>query len=136
MAAHFDLNSRIPHRPPWLLVDGIVEVAGARVVTQKRITANDPLVTEDGLAETLLVEALAQTAACLNGETRGHHQGYLVALSGFSFTRRPLAGETMTCTAERTAMLGSLHRFSGTITVGDELLCRGQLTFALVEEAA
>lgn len=138
MAAHFDLNSRIPHRPPWLLVDRVIDVAtaGSSIVTERRLTVDDPLMAPDGLPETMMVEALAQTAACLNGEARGHHQGYLVAINGFTFSRRAQAGETITCRAERTAMLGSLHRFRGTIAVGDEEICVGQLTFALVAGAS
>lgn len=131
MSGSFDLNRLIPHRAPWLLIDAVVERAGVRVVTQKTVSSDDPL-TVDGFPETLLIEALAQSAACLVGEERGEHDGLLVALSGFAFHRRAQPGETLRLTAERTAMLGNLHRFDGQAHVGDELVATGQLTFAVV----
>lgn len=131
MAAHFDLNGKIPHRPPWLLLDAVIDITGPVVTAQRRISADDPLVV-DGLPETLMIEALAQTSACLGGQERGHHHGYLVALSQFTFQRRPVPGETLRCVTERTAVLGNLHRFKGTIHSDGELLCAGQLTFAIV----
>jgi len=131
MASVTDL---IPHRAPWLLVDRVVDVAGERVCAEKRLTTNDPLLC-DGLPETLVVEALAQTAACLNGTGLGAHRGFLVAATGFEFHGRAQAGETLTLVAVRTASLGALHRFSGEATVDGRLVAKGQMTFA-VERAA
>jgi 3-hydroxyacyl-[acyl-carrier-protein] dehydratase len=121
---------RIPHRPPWLLIDRVTSVAGERVEAERRLAADDPLCA-DGLPETLVVEALAQTAACLMGHERGAHRGYLVAAAGFEFHGRAQAGETLTLSATRTAALGALHRFDGEAHVGARLVARGQMTFAV-----
>jgi 3-hydroxyacyl-[acyl-carrier-protein] dehydratase len=120
----------IPHRAPWLLIDRIVESSREQVRAEKRLTADDPLLA-NGLAETLVVEALAQAAACVNGAGMGVHQGYLVALSGFEFHGRAQPGETLTLTAVKTAALGALHRFSGEATVDGRLVAKGDLTFAV-----
>lgn len=120
----------IPHRAPWLLVDRVVEAGEGRVLAEKTVTADDPLYS-DGLPETLVIEALAQAAACVRGSERGQHRGFLVAASKFEFARRARAGETLTLRAERTATLGALHRFSAQASVGDEVLCKGELSFAI-----
>jgi 3-hydroxyacyl-[acyl-carrier-protein] dehydratase len=125
-----NVTDLIPHRAPWLLVDRVVEVAGDRVCAEKRLAVGDPLVCE-GLPETLVVEALAQTAACLNGTGLGAHRGMLVAATAFEFHGRAQAGETLTLVAVRTHALGALHRFTGEATVDGRLVAKGQMTFAL-----
>jgi 3-hydroxyacyl-[acyl-carrier-protein] dehydratase len=121
---------RIPHRPPWLLVDRVVRVDGACVWAERRLGANDPLLS-DGLPELLVLEALAQAAACLMGGGLGQHRGYLVAATGFEFFARAQAGDTLSLRATRTAALGALHRFDGEATVGERVVARGQMTFAV-----
>src|SRR5438874_1542595 len=115
----------IPHRPPWLLVDRVVEVAGVTVRCERRVTAGDPLCA-DGLPELLVVEALAQTAACLVGESRGEHRGMLVSASGFQFDGRAQPGQTIALVATRTATFGALHRFDGEASVDGRVIARGQ----------
>jgi 3-hydroxyacyl-[acyl-carrier-protein] dehydratase len=120
----------IPHRAPFLLVDRVLEADSRRLRAERRLTVGDPLLA-DGLPETLAVEALAQAAACLMGERRGPHRGYLVAASGFVFDGRAQAGETLTVEVERIAALGALHRFHGEARAGERVIARGELTFAV-----
>ena len=122
----------IPHRPPWLLVDRVTgtDPAAGRVTATKLLSHNDPLVG-DGLADVYVVEALAQTAACLESAERGAHQGMLVAVSGFRFASRARAGETLTLEATRRATMGALHRFSCRASVDERLVGEGELTFAV-----
>ncbi|HEY7957841.1 MAG TPA: hypothetical protein VII38_21210 [Polyangia bacterium] len=120
----------IPHRRPWLLLDRVVEVGQAHVTAEKRLSAGDPLLA-GGLPELLVIEALAQAAACLRGAQAGAHRGMLVQASGFTFDGRAQAGETLTLTVTRTATLGTLHRFEGEARAGERLIARGQMTFAV-----
>src|SRR5437667_6562256 len=91
----------IPHRPPFRLVDRVLSVEGGTVVAEKRVAADDPLLGGGGLGGTLLVEALAQTAACLMGLRHGgeSHLGYLVAAAGWKFHAVAAPGETVTLRA-------------------------------------
>jgi 3-hydroxyacyl-[acyl-carrier-protein] dehydratase len=120
----------IPHAPPWRLIDRVLVTDGQRVEAEKLVTAGDPL-AGDELPEVLLVEALAQTAACLNAGGMGAHRGYLVAAQGFSFDGRARAGDRLRLVATRTAALGALHKFDGEASVDGKVLARGQMTFAL-----
>ena len=127
---------RIPHQPPWLLVDRVVAVDGETVRAERRLTLDDPLVCEDGLAETLTLEALAQAAACMNAGELGAHRGYLVAATGFEFDGRARPGETLLLEATRQASLGALIRFQGVaraLAPGGEarIIARGLMTFAV-----
>jgi 3-hydroxymyristoyl/3-hydroxydecanoyl-(acyl carrier protein) dehydratase len=127
---------RIPHRPPWLLVDRVLSAEGDTVRAERRLGVNDPLLAPDGLPEVLCLEALAQAAACLNAGELGAHRGYLVAATKFEFDGRAQAGETLLLEATRTATLGNLFRFDGVaraVSPGGEarIVARGQMTFAL-----
>jgi 3-hydroxyacyl-[acyl-carrier-protein] dehydratase len=127
MVANRDLA---PHRPPFLLIDRVLDARDGKVRAEKLIGEGDPL-SADGLPELLLVEALAQAAACLRASEAGAHRGVLVAATGFEFHGRPQAGDRLLLSATRTATLGALHRFDGEASVDGRLLARGQLTFAL-----
>jgi 3-hydroxyacyl-[acyl-carrier-protein] dehydratase len=113
-----------------LLVDRVVEVRGETVRCERRITADDPLCA-DGLPELLVVEALAQTAACLMGSGFGEHRGYFVSANSFQFDGRAQPGDTIALSATKTAALGALHRFDGEARVDGRVIARGQMTFAV-----
>lgn len=124
----------IPHRAPWLLVDRVVSVAGATVVAERRVTAGDLLTGEVGLGGPLVLEACAQTAACLMGsEHAGEsgHRGYLVAAKGWKFPSFARPGETVTLTATKVSSLGELHGFEARATVGEREVASGTMTFAV-----
>jgi 3-hydroxymyristoyl/3-hydroxydecanoyl-(acyl carrier protein) dehydratase len=123
----------IPHQPPFRLIDRVVERGADFVRAEKRLTAGDPLLVADGLAETLVVEALAQTAAALNTGEMGEHHGLLVQARGFSFEGRPATGTTLTLIVRRAGSLGALHRFAAEASVDGTVVARGELTFAVSE---
>jgi 3-hydroxyacyl-[acyl-carrier-protein] dehydratase len=124
----------IPHRPPWLLVDRVVARGEDQVEAEKLLAAGDPLLAPDGLPELLVLEALAQTAACLNAGGLGRHRGLLVAATRVEFDGRAQAGERVTLVARRTAVLGALIRVVAQARVGERVIARGELTFAVTPE--
>jgi 3-hydroxyacyl-[acyl-carrier-protein] dehydratase len=121
----------IPHRAPWLLIDRVIARGDDRVEAEKRVAADDPLLAGDELPELLLLEALAQTAACANAGQLGKHQGLLVAASRVEFDGRARAGDVVTLVATRTATMGALVRFSTEARIGERLVARGEMTFAV-----
>ncbi len=131
MSAALDL---IPHRPPWLLVDAVVAQSDEGVTAVKRLAAGDPLLA-DGLPELLVLEALAQTAACANAGTLGAHRGLLVAAQRVSFDGRAQAGDTIELRARKTATMGNLVRFDGEARVGERVIARAEMTFAVTAAA-
>jgi 3-hydroxyacyl-[acyl-carrier-protein] dehydratase len=123
----------VPHRPPWLFVDRVLSAEGNVVVAEKRLTSDDPVCAR-GLGGALVIEAVAQTAACLVGFQNGGrtgHRGYLVAARGWKFPSVALPGETVTMTATKTSELGALHGFEGVARVGDREIGSGSMTFAV-----
>jgi len=121
----------IPHRPPWLLVDRVRSRGADGVEAEKRVAADDPLLAGDELPELLVLEALAQTAAGANAGTLGTHQGLLVAASRVEFDGRARAGDLVTLQARKIATMGALVRFATEALVGERVIARGEMTFAV-----
>ncbi|MFP4352812.1 MAG: 3-hydroxyacyl-ACP dehydratase FabZ family protein [Puniceicoccaceae bacterium] len=86
MFAQEDIERRIPHRPPFLFIDRIVEIGPERIVAERAIRAEEPhfaghypgnpimpgvLVCEAAFqaAAVLLVERLAASGAATEGRT-------------------------------------------------------------------
>jgi 3-hydroxyacyl-[acyl-carrier-protein] dehydratase len=128
MAGLVDL---IPHRAPWLLVDRVVVRDGERVEAEKRVTADDPLLAGGELPELMVLEALAQTAALANAGAIGRHEGLLVAASRVTFDGRAQAGDVVALHARKTATMGALVRFECEARVGERVIARGEMTFAV-----
>ncbi|MEO6952380.1 MAG: 3-hydroxyacyl-ACP dehydratase FabZ family protein [Polyangia bacterium] len=120
----------LPHRAPFRLVDRLASRTEQSATAIRQVTANDPLMGSE-LPATLVVEALAQTAALMNDGTIGAHRGFLVALRDVRFESSVHAGDTLSLHTERTASLGGLHRVMGRAHVGDRLVASGEMTFAI-----
>ncbi|HTJ82246.1 MAG TPA: hypothetical protein VL400_11035 [Polyangiaceae bacterium] len=104
--------------------EGVIEA-------EKLIAADDPLLAGGELPELLLLEALAQTAACHQAGALGAHRGLWVAATGVAFEDRARAGDRVTLRASKTATMGALARFSVEARVGERVIARGEMTFAV-----
>ncbi len=128
MAPVYDLAQLLPHRPPFRLIDRVLDadLTAGTLTAARLITADDPLYPqpEPALPGTLVIEALCQAAACLNGlllraavETRSTeppHRGYLVALTDFRFHDVVQTGETLVLKVMREGSLGAMQAFAAT----------------------
>jgi 3-hydroxyacyl-[acyl-carrier-protein] dehydratase len=101
------------------------------VEAERRVAADDPLLADGEMPELMVLEALAQTAACLNAGALGAHRGLLVAAQRVAFDGRARAGDTITLRARKLATLGALIRVDGEARVGERVIARGEMTFAV-----
>jgi 3-hydroxyacyl-[acyl-carrier-protein] dehydratase len=133
------IESILPHRDPFLLLDTVVELEpGARVVARKRVTADDCAGHFPGnpiMPGVKMVEALAQAGAvAVLSETE--NKGKLALFAGIDDVRfkrivRPGDELTLECTLE--TMRGPIGRGKARATVDGQLAVRGTLTFAVGE---
>ncbi|MFC5653102.1 3-hydroxyacyl-ACP dehydratase FabZ [Paenibacillus solisilvae] len=129
----------IPHRPPFLLIDRILEVeVGKRAVGIKNVTMNEPFFTGHFpqypvMPGVLIVEALAQvgTVAILMVEGNKGKIGFFAGIDNFRFRGQVTPGDTLTLEVEITRLKGIVGKGQATAKVGDKIVAEGEIMFAL-----
>ncbi|MNJ32254.1 3-hydroxyacyl-[acyl-carrier-protein] dehydratase FabZ [compost metagenome] len=129
----------IPHRPPFLLVDKIIEMEiGKRAVGIKNVTINEPFFIghfpeHPVMPGVLITEALAQVGAVamLSIEQNKGKIGFLAKLDSFRFREQVVPGDTLRLEVEIIRAKGSIGKGYGVAKVGDKIVAEGEITFAL-----
>ena len=131
------IEAILPHRPPMLLVDEVLELEpGRRVVALKRVTEENCAGHFPGnpiMPGVLMVEALAQAGA-VAVLVQEENRGKLALFAGIDDVRfkrvvRPGDELTLECLLEQ--VRGPIGRGKARATVNGELAVRGTLTFAV-----
>jgi UDP-3-O-[3-hydroxymyristoyl] N-acetylglucosamine deacetylase/3-hydroxyacyl-[acyl-carrier-protein] dehydratase len=102
----FDINGimkLMPHRPPFLLIDKILELSDSHVVGLKNVTMNEPFFVghfpkEPVMPGVLQVEALAQTGGILvlaSVPDPENYSTYFIKIDKVKFKRKVIPGDTL-----------------------------------------
>ena len=102
----FDINGimkLLPHRPPFLLVDKILELSDSHVVGLKNVSMNEPFFVghfpkEPVMPGVLQIEAMAQTGGILvlaNVPDPENYSTYFVKIDNVKFKRKVIPGDTL-----------------------------------------
>lgn len=129
----------IPHRPPFLLVDRIIELEeGKRAVGIKNVTVNEPFFTGHFpeypvMPGVLITEALAQVGAVaiLHLESNRGKIGFLAGLDEFRFRGQVVPGDTLRLEVEIIRLKGSIGKGKAVAKVDDKVVAEGVIMFAL-----
>jgi 3-hydroxyacyl-[acyl-carrier-protein] dehydratase len=134
-----EIESILPHRDPFLLLDEVVELEpGRRVVARREVRGDDFWVPghfpeRAVMPGVLIVEAMAQAGAVavlIEEENRGKI-AFFAGIDDCRFKRIVSPGDTLTLACEIDTVRGPIGRGKATAHVGDELAARGTLTFAV-----
>jgi 3-hydroxyacyl-[acyl-carrier-protein] dehydratase len=135
-----EIEAILPHRPPFLLVDEVLElVPGERVVARKTVMEEDCAGHFPGnpiMPGVKMVEALAQCGA-VAVLSQPENAGKLVLFAGIDdirFKRIVRPGEVLDLVCEVEAVRGPVGKGKVKASVGGELSVRGTLTFAVSGE--
>jgi 3-hydroxyacyl-[acyl-carrier-protein] dehydratase len=144
------VEALLPHRPPFLLVDEVLEgEEGVRCVAARTLRDDDfwfagHFPGNPVMPGVLIVEALAQTATLAAASAgassaAGSMEGKIGLFAGIDkvrFKRVVKPGDTLRLEAEIIAVHGPVGRAKVKATVDGQLACRGELMFAIVDAAA
>jgi 3-hydroxyacyl-[acyl-carrier-protein] dehydratase len=134
-----EIEAILPHRPPFLLIDEVVELdPGSRVVALKRVTEEDCAGHFPGnpiMPGVKMIEALAQAGAVavLCEEANRGKLALFAGIDDVRFKRIVRPGEELTLTCDLESVRGPIGRGKARATVDGKLAVRGTLTFAVDE---
>jgi 3-hydroxyacyl-[acyl-carrier-protein] dehydratase len=143
MMENRDIQSILPHRYPFLLVDRIVELEpGKRGVGIKNLTGNEWCLNGGpAYPPVLLLESLAQVGGIVLGSKAREENpdsrfiGFFAGISDFQFHRSPVLGEQMTLKVELSQSLASIYRFDSEVYVEGEKIAGGQILLSFSRTA-
>jgi 3-hydroxyacyl-[acyl-carrier-protein] dehydratase len=134
------IETIIPHRDPFLLLDEVVELEpGMRVLARKTITEADCAGHFPGnpiMPGVKMVEALAQAGAVAvlcEEENRGK-LALFAGIDDVRFKRIVRPGDELTLECSVETVRGPIGRGKARATVDGELAVRGTLTFAVGDQ--
>lgn len=130
------IESLIPHRAPFLLVDEILElVPGKSVVGRREIRADDwwfpgHFPERPVMPGVLTIEAIAQAGAVavLAAEENHGKIPFFAGIDGCRFKRVVEPGDILTLECEFVRVRGPIAKGQGRATVGGELAAEAMLT--------
>jgi 3-hydroxyacyl-[acyl-carrier-protein] dehydratase len=135
MMENKEIQTILPHRYPFLLVDRIVELEpGKRAVGIKNLTGNEWFFNgQPAYPPVLLLESLAQVGGIVLGSKAKEENpnvrfnGLFAGVSDFEYRRPPVMGEQVTLKVELSQSLASIYRFSAEVGVAGEKIAGGQI---------
>ena len=142
-----DIQSILPHRPPFLFVDRVTRLdPGKTIVAERELRPDEPhfqghFPGRAVMPGVLVTDALAQTSGLLIGLSRKLGQDamaqapalMMLASANMKYLSPSVPGETLTLTARLEKGFGTLFHFEVEASVGRRAIARGTLVLAEVK---
>lgn len=137
-----DIQKILPHRYPFLLVDGILEMERLkRIVAVKNVTINEPYFQghfpgKPVMPGVLIIESMAQAGGFLLLQEipdREHKLIYFVAVDEARFRRPVIPGDQLRLEVNVLHWRGDFCKLEGQALVGSELAAEAILMCKMVD---
>ncbi|NOY50843.1 MAG: bifunctional UDP-3-O-[3-hydroxymyristoyl] N-acetylglucosamine deacetylase/3-hydroxyacyl-ACP dehydratase [Chlorobi bacterium] len=136
------IQKMLPHRPPFLLVDKVLEMSDNHIIGMKSVTMNEPFFVghfpgEPIMPGVLQVEAMAQVGGIfvLNQVSSPElYSTYFLKINDVRFRGKVVPGDTLIFSIELIAPIKrGICIMRGKAFVGDKLVMDGELTAQIVK---
>jgi UDP-3-O-[3-hydroxymyristoyl] N-acetylglucosamine deacetylase/3-hydroxyacyl-[acyl-carrier-protein] dehydratase len=138
-----EIKRLLPHRPPFLLIDKIIEMTDDKIVGIKNVTMNEPFFeghfpNEPVMPGVLQVEAMAQTGGVFVLSSVPNPEDYttlFLKIEKVKFRQKVVPGDTLVIEAKIIAPIRrGICQMKGTAYVGNKIVTEAELTASIVEK--
>ncbi len=138
-----EIEAIIPHRYPFLFIDRITELLpGKRAVGQKKVSINDFFLQTGPngkhlMPPVLILEAMGQVGAVaiLSCPQYRNKSTLLAGIDKACFLKDVMPGDVLRLEAEITQLKGKIGRRKCQALVGDTVVAKAEILFALTRTA-
>ena len=131
-----DIKARLPHRPPFLLVDRVFHMEENAIGGIKQVSMNEPFFVghfpdEPVMPGVLIIEALAQCCGILvlsKVEDPEHYSTYFLKADGVKWKRKVVPGDTLQLECHIADFRRGICTAECKAFVGGQLACEAVLT--------
>ncbi len=139
------IQTLIPHRYPFLLVDKVVEldVEGKRIIAHKNVTINEPFFQghfpgQPIMPGVLIIEALAQAGGVLTQLSLGRDAQsklfYLVKVDNVRFMKQVVPGDVLELHVQVKRVIRNMAVYYGEAKVDGEVVAHAEVLCAGTRE--
>ncbi len=135
------IRSRLPHRPPFLLVDRVFHIEENAIGGIKQVSMNEPFFVghfpeEPVMPGVLIIEALAQCCGILvlsKVDDPEHYSTYFLKADGVKWKRKVVPGDTLQLECHIADLRRGICTAECKAFVGGQLACEAVLTAQIVK---
>ena len=138
------IKELIPHRYPFLLIDGIQTLTPNETATGiKNVSVNEPFFEghfpdRPVMPGVLIIESMAQTAGCLVVASLGKESEgklvYFMTIENARFRKPVVPGDRLVINVQKLRSRGSVFKFSGKAFVGEVLAAEATFSAMIVDK--
>jgi len=141
----YDVNAImrcLPHRPPFLLIDKIIEISPELIIGVKNVTMNEPFFVghfpeEPVMPGVLIIEAMAQTGGIMVLSTvpdPENYSTYFMKIDKVKFKRKVVPGDTLIFKLElMTPIKRGIVNMRGQAFVGENVVTEGEFMAQIIK---
>lgn len=137
-----EINKRIKQRPPFQMVDRVIEVVpGESVKALKNVSVNEPYFMghfpdSPIMPGVLIIESAAQSCSlAIEADGTDESRIYvLLKVKDFKFVKPIIPGDTMIIDCKKTMGASGLFSFAVTVSVDGKVRAKGELMFTAVDK--
>jgi radical SAM protein with 4Fe4S-binding SPASM domain len=128
-----DANKLVPHKPPMLIIDKVLEVSERKCVAEVNITEEMVFIGEDGrLDEASYPEIISQAIAADKGFRNLGNQncqaeGFLLGIKNLEVLGDARVGDKLHVSVFKAAQYGDFGIIHGEVFKGQEMIARGEV---------